>query len=113
MRVLALVLLAGAAQAFAPSAVARRTVAVQAEKEAKPDYSTFAADALENELRSAHHRLLELRLEKQQQAKRANYKSSEVRALKAKVSRIMPFYEAQAEAKAEAAAAVAEVPASA
>ena len=59
------------------------------------DYDAMDVDALEKEIETARRRLFDMRLEKRQQAKRATFKSSEVRELKAKVARMMPFYEAK------------------
>ena len=52
-------------------------------------------DALEKIIEESRRKLLDLRLEKRQQSKKAQFKSSEVRALKATVARVMPFYEAK------------------
>lgn len=85
--------LAAGCAAFAPSVpAARAPVAVFAEK---VDYASMDVDSLEKEIETNRRRLLDLRLEKRQQSKRANFKSSEVRELKANVARIMPFYEAK------------------
>ena len=72
-----------------------RSVSLSAEK---VDYASMDVDTLEKEIEGARRKLLDLRLEKRQQSKRSNFKSSEVRELKAKVARIMPFYEAKASA---------------
>ena len=45
----------GAAAAFAPAGAHARSAALCAAKE-KVDYSAFELEALENELRGAHHR---------------------------------------------------------
>ena len=95
VRSLVLLGLVGLASAFAPAPRLARSVSLSAEK---VDYASMDVDTLEKEIEGARRKLLDLRLEKRQQSKRSNFKSSEVRELKAKVARIMPFYEAKASA---------------
>tara|TARA_B100000405_G_C16390607_1_gene302868 strand:+ start:34 stop:432 length:399 start_codon:yes stop_codon:yes gene_type:complete len=89
---LALALLVAAASAFAPAPVAPRATRLRAET---ADYASMDVDALEKIIEESRRKLLDLRLEKRQQSKKAQFKSSEVRALKATVARVMPFYEAK------------------
>lgn len=85
--------------AFAPAgvraAVRASGAVVVAAADPAVDYDAMDVDALEKEIETARRRLFDMRLEKRQQAKRATFKSSEVRELKAKVARMMPFYEAK------------------
>jgi len=87
--------------AFTPAGVVRAAVRASGTKvivaavDPAVDYDAMDVDALEKEIEAARRRLFDMRLEKRQQAKRANFKSSEVRELKAKVARMMPFYEAK------------------
>lgn len=85
--------------AFAPSGV-RSTIRVFGATNLKAadaavDYEAMDVDALEKEIEGARRKLFDMRLEKRQQSKRANFKSSDVRKLKGDVARMMPFYEAK------------------
>ena len=72
---LALALLVAAASAFAPAPVAPRATRLRAET---ADYASMDVDALEKIIEESRRKLLDLRLEKRQQSKKAQFKSSEL-----------------------------------
>ncbi|KAJ8605100.1 hypothetical protein CTAYLR_000395 [Chrysophaeum taylorii] len=61
---------------------------------AEINYADMTVEALEEELRSAHKKMFEMRLDRQQ-SKRKDFKSSEYRKLKKKIAQIMPIFESK------------------
>ena len=98
MRVLLSLVLVGAACGFvavAPGGRHHRGALLMA-TEAKVDYASMTAEALEEELRSTQNAMFAMNLEKWQ-SKRKGFSGHEMRKLKKKVAQIMPHFESKTE----------------
>mmetsp|Transcript_19253 Transcript_19253/g.60562 ORF Transcript_19253/g.60562 Transcript_19253/m.60562 type:complete len:108 (+) Transcript_19253:65-388(+) len=85
-----LALLSSLSEAFCPTSTARHCSLTLGALQA--NYAEMSVETLEEELRSAHRKMFEMRLERQR-SKKKDFKTHELRLLKKKIAQIMPVFE--------------------